>query len=29
VLCQNCNLAVGHFKDNPMLLLAAIKYLTP
>lgn len=27
VLCQNCNGALGKFKDNPELMLEAIKYL--
>lgn len=28
VLCNNCNLALGHFRDNTDLLQAAIQYLT-
>lgn len=28
VLCHSCNVALGHFKDDPDLLLAAIRYLT-
>jgi hypothetical protein len=27
VLCHNCNVALGNFKDNPELLQKAIKYL--
>jgi ribosomal protein L34E len=27
VLCHNCNLALGNFKDNPEVLQAAIEYL--
>jgi Recombination endonuclease VII len=27
LLCRNCNLALGHFKDSPVLLLKAIEYL--
>lgn len=27
LLCHNCNLGLGHFKDNPNLLSVAIKYL--
>lgn len=27
LLCQHCNLGLGHFKDNIDLLLDAIKYL--
>ena len=27
LLCRNCNLALGHFKDNPKFLEKAIKYL--
>ena len=27
VLCHNCNVALGNFKDNPDLLQAAIDYL--
>jgi len=27
VLCHNCNVALGNFKDNPEFLLAAIEYL--
>lgn len=28
VLCHHCNLALGHFKDDPELLTRAIRYLT-
>lgn len=27
LLCRNCNFGIGHFRDNPSLLLAAINYL--
>ncbi len=27
ILCHGCNVALGHFKDDPALLLAAIHYL--
>ena len=27
VLCHHCNVGLGHFRDNPDLLLAAINYL--
>lgn len=27
ILCQNCNTGLGHFKDKPELLRAAIAYL--
>ena len=27
VLCHNCNVALGNFKDNPEILQAAIDYL--
>lgn len=27
ILCNNCNRALGYFKDNPMILYNAIKYL--
>jgi len=27
VLCHNCNIALGNFKDNPEILQAAIEYL--
>lgn len=27
LLCQHCNLGLGHFKDNIDLLLEAVKYL--
>lgn len=29
LLCDQCNFALGHFNDNPVLLKNAIKYLTP
>jgi hypothetical protein len=29
LLCRACNSGLGHFKDNPDLLVNAIKYLTP
>lgn len=28
LLCRNCNLAIGHFKDNPEILERAVSYLT-
>lgn len=28
LLCTNCNLGLGNFKDNPELLTKAIKYLS-
>jgi len=28
VLCHGCNVSIGHFRDDPKLLLAAINYLT-
>lgn len=28
LLCDNCNTGIGMFKDNPSLMLNAIKYLT-
>lgn len=28
LLCKNCNLALGNFKDNPVSLARAIEYLT-
>ena len=28
ILCENCNRGLGMFKDSPMLLAEAIKYLT-
>ena len=27
LLCVNCNFGLGSFKDNPKLLMKAIKYL--
>jgi|ERR1035437_4401095 hypothetical protein len=27
VLCRLCNLGLGHFRDNPKILAAAIRYL--
>jgi len=27
LLCQNCNVSLGHFKDSPVLLRAAATYL--
>lgn len=27
LLCGNCNVGIGHFRDNPDLMTAAIKYL--
>lgn len=27
VLCHNCNVALGNFKDNPEILKSALKYL--
>jgi hypothetical protein len=27
LLCHNCNVALGHFRDNPVLLRRAIHYL--
>ena len=27
LLCRNCNLGLGHYRDNPKLLLLAAKYL--
>lgn len=27
VLCHNCNVGLGHFKDNPALLVTAMEYL--
>ena len=27
ILCFSCNIGLGYFKDNPVFLLAAIKYL--
>ena len=27
LLCNNCNLAIGHFKEHPDYLLRAIRYL--
>jgi hypothetical protein len=28
ILCRTCNLGLGHLKDNPELLRAALAYLT-
>lgn len=28
LLCNGCNVGLGHFRDNPVLLESAIKYLT-
>ena len=28
ILCRNCNLGLGHFKDSKNLILDAVKYLT-
>jgi len=28
ILCQQCNIGLGNFQDNPEILQAAIKYLT-
>lgn len=28
LLCVHCNVGLGHFKDNPELLMSAIQYLT-
>lgn len=27
VLCWHCNIALGHFRDDPLRLASAIKYL--
>jgi hypothetical protein len=27
LLCHNCNVGLGHFKDNPQILTAALQYL--
>lgn len=27
LLCFNCNLAIGHFRDDPLLMLAAVAYI--
>jgi hypothetical protein len=27
VLCRNCNIALGNFRDNPEILRAAVEYL--
>lgn len=29
LLCRDCNLGLGYFKDNPARLRLAIRYLTP
>ena len=28
LLCHNCNVALGHFRDDPALLVKAIEYLS-
>ena len=27
ILCQKCNIMIGHARDNPLILSAAIRYL--
>ena len=27
LLCPNCNMGIGHFKDNPAIMINAIRYL--
>jgi hypothetical protein len=27
LLCYNCNVGLGHFRDDPNLLLSAVEYL--
>lgn len=29
ILCPNCNVGLGHFKDDPTLLIRAVLYLYP
>jgi len=29
ILCYHCNLGIGHFRDDPKRLMAAIAYLAP
>ena len=28
LLCNGCNAGLGHFKNNPLILIAAIQYLS-